>query len=190
MRGTRCATRLMIDPSVEDVDSFRAQVFQVHASEFHGFTKDRLLVYRTKSDLASGSIIAPDLSINALGQSFEGALIVVVPDVKRRRRREELSTPSIAPDSERVTEILPQETRLMSSDMVRVHFVNREQPMKNLLKIHCSILARRSGPCPQSGDSVQIHLMDSLFGRGKTTFAWKYLAMVARYVAKMKVFCG
>ena len=84
-RRTRSASTVLIDSSMEDVDDFRAKILQVRASELAGLTTDRLMVYRTRSDLVSGSFIDPGLSINALGQSSEEALIVAVPEIERRR---------------------------------------------------------------------------------------------------------
>ena len=179
---TRCATKLKIAPSVEDVDDFRAQIFQAHASELQGLTKDRLLVYRTKSDLASGSFIDPGLSINALGQSSEGALIVVVPEsVKRQRTKPEEQGANLpAPDGQRLETLLPTSAKLFLSDM---YFVNREGSMQALLELHFQHYLSRMKTSGGSG-TLQLPLMDSLFGMGKTTFACNYLALIEKFARR------
>ncbi len=53
--GSRSATKIRIDPSVEDVDDFRTLMHQTYVSNLEGVTNDMLLVYRNASALTSGS---------------------------------------------------------------------------------------------------------------------------------------
>ncbi len=93
-----------------------------------------------------------------------------------------IASPAILPDSERLIEILPGNTDTTLGANFKLHFVNRDVAMKRLLFRHLSMCARRSGIDANTGLDIDFPLMDSAFGMGKTTFAKKYLAMVARYV--------
>jgi hypothetical protein len=101
-------------------------------------------------------------------------------------QRQLLKVPKIAPDSERVSDILPNETHAISGQKRGLHFVNRDSTMKRLLRIHLEILSRRDQQMSNSGSVLTFPLMDSVAGMGKTTFAWKYLAMVARFVNSLR----
>jgi hypothetical protein len=85
-----------------------------------------------------------------------------------------------------MSEILPEQTESRISQERQLHFVNREQAMKSLLRVHLSQFARRSHVRAHSGGSIEFPLMDSLYGMGKTTFAWNYLSMVARFISNAK----
>ena len=168
---TRCATKLKIAPSVEDVDDFRAQIFQAHASELQGLTKDRLLVYRTKSDLASGSIIDPGLSINALGQSSEGALIVVVPEIKRPPTARIESLPSeigsrLGPATNRLR-WLPERLETFTIESRKLKFVNRSMAITQSLEIHNENFVTRTNE--GAGLEFRLALIDNPYKMGKTT---------------------
>ena len=81
----------------------------------------------------------------------------------------------VRPDSERLGTILPEKCLF---DGQRLHFVNRDDSTRELLKtLHRNFLKRfeRGGPADM------IALLDSVYGMGKTTFSLKFLALVARY---------
>jgi hypothetical protein len=78
--GSRSATKIRIDPSVEDVDDFRTLIHQIYVSNLEGVTNDMLLVYRNASALTSGSSLDCGLPLDGLGQWSLDALIIVVPN--------------------------------------------------------------------------------------------------------------
>ena len=78
--GSRSATKIRIDPSVEDVDDFRTLIHRTYVSNLEGVTNDMLLVYRNESAVTSGSSLDSGLLLDGLGQSSVEALIIVVPD--------------------------------------------------------------------------------------------------------------
>jgi hypothetical protein len=87
--------------------------------------------------------------------------------------------PNRKPDSQRIGDILPE---VVTNGELHMYFVNRDESMKNLLKVHLDIHKRRAQSKANTGPEIKIPLMDSLFGMGKTTFAWNYLALVTRFV--------
>jgi hypothetical protein len=103
-----------------------------------------------------------------------------------RRIKRLLVLPKIAPDSVRVCDILPHETHATRQRKLELHFVNRDTSMKKLLRIHITIHTRRAQEMADAGGDITFPLMDSVYGMGKTTFSWKYLAMVARFVKAIK----
>jgi hypothetical protein len=86
----------------------------------------------------------------------------------------------IKPDSERLDELLPSVT----CSERELHFANRTEPMKKLLKIHLGYLTRRKAGL--LGGNKIFPLLDSLYGMGKTTFSKKYLAMVERWIREIR----
>ena len=87
---------------------------------------------------------------------------------------------TIKPDSEIWTEILPETTPMNGL----LHFVNRDDEMKSLLRVHFENYIRRKNV---GGPAISFPLMDNLYGTGKTTFARNYLAMVQRFASDTEV---
>jgi len=89
-----------------------------------------------------------------------------------------LRVPRVAPDSQRLDELLPPITTN------GLHFANRDDATKKLLTIHLKHMIRR---LTHSGGYNKIFpLLDSLYGMGKTTFSIKYLALVGRWVREIE----
>jgi hypothetical protein len=80
------------------------------------------------------------------------------------------------PDSERVSELLPQKATMDHLD--GMHFVNRDDSAKALFKVFASNYETRSG----SGNTYgyQVALFDSIYGMGKSSFSGRFLSLIEK----------
>ena len=126
-----------------------------------------------------------------IGSDSEDPLIVLISARDAKRLRQVLMEDILPkPDSERFMEILGAKGKIGSGSL---YFVNREEAMMNLLKIHLRHYIRRtteSGGIRTDGPTIEYPLMDSLYGMGKSAFSKNYLAMIARHVSGIKAEIG
>jgi hypothetical protein len=168
---------ILISPE-DDWDDLKRQLVK-EIPELDGIHISQLELYKDDEELQQSKRIR---SVNqaigdAVGKSSPLIVMVYPADCKKQRALRIV----IKPDSERVHEILIERTKLSANEM---HFVNREEPMLALLRVHIEhYVSRHFGP---GGARYQFPLMDSLFGMGKSTFASYFLALLERYISQTK----
>lgn len=145
-------------------------------------------VYENRYCFEIGKALEPKLRIASRGSLNDPLFVVAQSGKPAATPAPRLIEPTpvavpmcLPPDSVRARELLPSRSDITKGE---VHFTSREHAMIKLLKVHIDHYGQRTNQIAKVG--MMHPLMDSSPGTGKTTFARRYLAMIERFVSRMK----